>query len=629
MWRIAKGLVVAVLVVSGLVLGCGERAGNREFDNGVRHFERDRPIRARDSFERSINARPGHPANAKAYQYLGVIAWQLDDPEGAVAFFERSRELDPRLFEPLFNLGVLAFEAGDWSRARQLFRTAAQRRPELARPLEYLAETYWAEGAWKDAQRALEAAHERAPRSPRILTALGVLAWQAADTDQALDYWMLALEAKPNYAPALYNLGAAHAAEDSRRDDAVAFFEHYTTIAPAGPQRERALGLLDQLATATVHVEVAQRRPLARPPTSDTGHEETDAPTPPTWRERLARTRQLADEGQTGAAVAQSLRLAAEARRSERLDRVEAALKQALEYDPQAPAVLLELGRLRAQLGDHAAAIPLFQQALETEPDWVQTWAELADSAWQAENLDVALNAQRRAVALAPDQPEWQWLLATRYAEAGVRGRAAEAFQRFSERFPADARATEARRQARLLQPRTPPTPAPEPPPAPVAAQPTRNINAGREAFQRGMAYQRRHDLANALAFYLRAVQHDPELEAAHYNAGLIHLERHDFIAALDAFRRAVALRSDNVNAMYNLALSKYELDRHLEAIPHLESVLHIDPVFAPAHLLLGTIYARTPQARPDARRHYRRYLELRPDDANAPAIRAWLERHP
>lgn len=627
MWRVTKWLLVLALVGSGLVFGCGERAGDREFANGVRQYERGRWVRARDAFEQSINARPGHPVNARAFHYLGVIAMHLDDTDAAAVYFERSRDLDPRLYEPVFNLGVLAFEAGDWGRARLLFRSAAQSQPENSQPLEYLAETYWAEGQWADARRNLQAALERAPHSPRVLTALGVLAWRADESEQAMAYWMKALEANPDYGPALYNLAVLYGAESAQREDALTLFQDYLETTPTEAQRRRVWAHMERL---QADEEPHTAMPLEVPePAADLTVEagqvvpaEEAIPSPPTWGERLQHVRRLADEGRTSAAVAHGLRLVAEAEREGRDDRMGQALRQTLEFDPRAPAVLQALGRWHAAQDRHIEAVRWFERTVEEEPEWGATWAALADSAWAVENLDVALNAQRRAVALAPDDADLLWQLAVRYEEAGVRRRAEEAYRQFVETFPGDPRVADAQRQARLLQPPPPVQPVES---APAPREPTRNVAAAREAFQRGMAYQRRGDLDNALAFFQRAGQLDPELDVVHHNMGLIHLRRRAFNEARTAFERTLELRSDNITAMYNLAVCEYELGSPWRAVPHLESVLHIDPDFAPAHLLLGSIYAGEARTRREAIRYYRRFLELRPDDAQAPAVRAWL----
>ncbi len=622
--------MVLALVISGLVFGCGERAGEREFASGVRQYERGRLVRARDAFEQSINARPGHPANARAFHYLGVIAAQLEDADGAAAYFERSRELDPRLYEPVFNLAVLTFEDGEWGRARMLFRSAAQLQPENPRPLEYLAETYWAEGEWADARRNVEAALERAPHSPRLLTALGVLDWRADEEEQAVAHWMRALEANPDFGPALYNLAVLYGSDPALRADALTLFQDYLDTTPSDAQRRRARSHMEQLQADEEYRTVTAtpvRDPVTDPATDppQVVPDEEAVPTPPTWAERMQQARRLADEGRTSAAVAMGLRLVAQAQREGQDDRVEQALRQTLEFDPRAPAALQEFGRWHAAQGRHDEALRWFQRTVEEEPEWGGAWAALADSAWAVENLDVALNAQRQAVALAPDDADQLWQLAERYEEAGVRRRAEEVYQQFITTFPDDPRIADARRQVRLLRPPAPPpTAEPEPAPPPTR-EPARNVIAARETFQRGVAYQRRGDLDNALSFFRRAIQLDPELDVAHHNIGLIHLRRREFSAARAAFARTLELRSDNITAMYNLAVCEYELGTPWEAVSRLDSVLHIDPDFAPAHLLLGSIYAGEARTRREAIHHYRRFLELRPNDAQAPAVRAWL----
>ena len=624
MWRSVQIAAAVALAVSAVMVGCGRRAGEREFSQGVRQFERQRPVRARDHFEQSINARPGHPANAETYHYLGLIAWQLDDPEGAAAYFERSQELNPRLYEPVFSLGALAFEQGDGRRARTLFRTASQLRPGDVRPLEYMAETYLREHAYADARRTLQSALERSPHAPRLLTRLGVVEHRAGQADEAGASFMQALEVDPGYLPALYNLAMVRAADPGNREHALEYLTQYIQAERDDRRRRQAeetlLALRDQPAPET---RAERKAPLDEP---EPRGEEPEDDREERWEDRLAATRRLADEGEIGAAVARCLRLAAVARRAGRDDHVKQALEQALEYDPRSPAVWQEMGRWHAARARHGEAVNAFRQAAEREPDWVETWSDLADSAWAEGDLDVALDAQRRSVSLDPDNAHRMWLLAERYDQSGVRRRAAETYEQFTERFATDPRASVARNRLAALRPPDPLDQAGPVPPQVGGRDP--NVLAAREAFQRGMAYQRRGDDGNALAFYRRALEHDPSLEPAHYNTGVIHLARGELGPARAAFRRSVELKSDNVNALYNLALTLFRLGEHVESMAYLESALHIDRGFAPAHLLLGTLYARDRRTHREAGVHYRRYLELRPTAPEAATIENWLAHH-
>lgn len=624
MWRSLQIVGLLVVVASGLVIGCGERAGVREFEQGLRQLERDRLIRARDYFEQSVQERPGHPGNAYALHYLGYIAWRLDDRTAARNYFERSTELNPNLFEPVLSLGALAFEEGDWIRARSLFDSAARLQPGDPRPLEYLARTYVGEGGRRDARRKLYAAGDLAPNSPRVLTSLALIEAQEGQVAEAESYLMQALEKDPDYPPALYNLARLYAPVPAQEEHAIAYFRQYLDVAPEGPQRQQAVREMAALRTGESPDQPDTRVRQPRRPAEDGPAEVEQAA--PTLDDLLANARRLAEAGERERAMAHYLRLAAQARNRGERERERRIVRAGLEQLPEAASLHRDLGRHFSAQGEHQDALAAYRAAVALEPGWSSLWVLLADSAAALEQYDVALDALTRAVEAEPSDPSALWALANLYEQTGVRRRAMEAYTRFRERFPRDPRAVQAAERVQELRP----TPAPEeaePEPAPPTL-PRRNVQAAREALQRGVTYQRRRDWDNALFYYARALHHNPELEPAHYNRGVIHMEQRDWAEARDAFKRSVELAPQKTTARYNLALAQYESGAPEEAVGQLDRVLRIDPNYAPAHLLLGIIYAQDETRHGRARRHYERFVALQPNDPNVSAVRAWLESH-
>lgn len=636
MWRALQLILVTTAIAGGLVLGCGERPGEREFENGVRQFERDSLIRAKDLFEKSVNKRPGHEHNAYAYQYLGYIAWNLDDTTAAVAYFESSRRLMPQLFEPVYSLAVIAFEEGDYPRARTLFGEAAQLRTRDPRPLEYIARTYTGESGRRNARRSLYEALLRAPQSPRILTSLALVELEDHGPSAAVSFLMQALENDPNYAPALYNLGRIYANWPDQNDHAIAYYNQYLAVAPNTEQRSRALRAVARLERGEApepEVERADAEPVA-PATP----EEPPAPRPRTLDDILREAQELADAGQTEQAVSLALRTATQARQQQRMDQEERALRLAVRLGPDTGRAHLALGRYLATRNQHKEALAAYRRAVELEPDWSHALVGLATSAEALDDYDIALDALNKAVALAPEDPEPLWSLAQLYDESGVRRRAMESYRQFRNRFENDPRAVRAAERIAALEPPAPPAEAAPPtetrppvaPPAEAVARPTtaRNTQAAIDAFQRGATYQQRRDWDNAIFFYERAIQLDPGLERAHYNKGLIQLERRNLRDARNAFAQSVELDPGKVASRYNLALVYYEMNEAQSALPHLDAALRLDPNYASAHHLLGIIYSLDPRTHDRAKRHYNRYLTLRPNDPGARAVREWLARN-
>ena len=617
MWRALQLIVITMAVAGGLVLGCGERPGEREFQNGVRQFERGNLVRAKDLFEKSVNKRPGHEGNAYAHQYLGYIAWRLDDPTAAVANFETSRRLHPQLFEPVYSLAVIAFEEGDYARARSLFSDAAQLKPDDPRPFEYIAHTHADEAGRRDARRILYQALSRAPQSPRILTSLALVALEDNGPAAAVSYLMQALENDPDYPPALFNLGRIYADWPDQADHAIEYFNQYLAVAPDSEQRTRARRALARL----------MRQPTADDEETVTLAPETPPEDPPAPRPRslddiLEEAQELADAGQTEQAVSLCLRAAIQAGQQQRTDQEERALQKAVELGPNVARAHVALGRHLAAGDRHAEALTAYQRAVALESDWTHALIGLAASAEALANYDVALDALNQAVALAPNDPGPLWLLAQLYDKTGVQRRAIESYERFRNAFAGDPRAQRAEERIAALQPRPPAAPAP------ATRITARDRQAAIDAFNRGATYQQRREWDNALFFYERAIQLDPSLERAHYNKGLIQLERRNLREARDAFARSAELDPNKVTTRYNLALVYYEMDEPRSALPHLDAAVRGDPNFAPAHLLLGLIFSSEPRTHDRAKRHYTRFLDLRPNDPGAAAIRDWIARN-
>ena len=624
MWRALQLILITMAVAGGLVLGCGERPGEREFQNGVRQFERGNLVRAKDLFEKSVNKRPGHEGNAYAYQYLGYIAWRLDDPTAAVANFETSRRLHPQLFEPVYSLAVIAFDEGDYSRARSLFSEAAQLKLDDPRPFEYIAHTHADEAGRRDARRILYQALSRAPQSPRILTSLALVELEDNGPAAAVSYLMQALENNPDYPPALFNLGRIYADWPEQEDHAIEYYNQYLAVAPESEQRTRARRALARLMRQpTADDEIAT-------PAPETPPEDPPAPRPRSLDDILEEAQDLADTGQTEQAVSLCLRAAIQAGQQQRTDQEERALYKAVALGPNVARAHVALGRHLAARDRHAEALRAYQRAVELESDWTHALIGLAASAEALSNYDVALDALNKAVALEPNDPGPLWSLAQLYDETGVRRRAIEAYERFRRTFAGDPRANRAEERMAALQPRepaaTPQDTVAAPTPAPRLT--ARDRQAAIDAFNRGATYQQRREWDSALFFYERALQLDPSLERAHYNKGLIQLERRNLREARDAFARSAELDPNKVTTRYNLALVYYEMEEPRSALPHLDAVVRADPNFAPAHLLLGLIFSAEPRTHDRAKRHYTRFLDLRPNDPGAAAIRDWIARN-
>jgi Flp pilus assembly protein TadD len=192
-------VAAAALLLAG---ACSRAPGEWEFERGQRELQRGRAVQARALFEQSIARRPGHAANAIAYNLLGVACWKLGQPEAARAAFEDSLRLEPQQPQASYNLGVWMAENGDFDRAARLLAAAAAADRTDLRALAYLGQIQIRRQQWPEARRALYAGLAQHPQSADLHAALAQVAWGTGDTNAALESLMTALELNARHAPA-------------------------------------------------------------------------------------------------------------------------------------------------------------------------------------------------------------------------------------------------------------------------------------------------------------------------------------------------------------------------------------------------------------------------------------------
>lgn len=258
--------------------------------------------------------------------------------------------------------------------------------------------------------------------------------------------------------------------------------------------------------------------------------------------------------------------------------------------------------------------------------------------------FDAALVALKQAARAEPDQPDPLWMLAELYdRRLGLADQAIAAYTKFQQQFPGDPRVLTADERLRLLDAGAaavaPPAAAPETPDAVEPASAGRKLQfrrpvrrdepAALEAYNRGVMYQSQGDLERAVFDYTRAVETDNRFALAYYNLATVFEQQGDPDRAADAYAYALDLRPEMTNARFNLALLHYNARRPDQALAQLRELVATSPNYAPAYNLLGLLESQDPRQHTAARRHYRAFLDLAPDDPAAPAARRWLQSNP
>ena len=132
-----------------------------------------------------------------------------------------------------------------------------------------------------------------------------------------------------------------------------------------------------------------------------------------------------------------------------------------------------------------------------------------------------------------------------------------------------------------------------------------------------GLDFQEKGQLEEALAYFQKAIDINPEYEEGHANLGNILLLKGRLDDSLFQYRKALEINPKDPEAYYDLGVAFFQGGQTDEAIIHFQKALEMKPDFAEAHNNLGAAFNKKGQIE-DAIFHYRRALEINPDLASA-----------
>jgi tetratricopeptide (TPR) repeat protein len=134
------------------------------------------------------------------------------------------------------------------------------------------------------------------------------------------------------------------------------------------------------------------------------------------------------------------------------------------------------------------------------------------------------------------------------------------------------------------------------------------------DAFQEGVALQRRGDMTAAERLYREIVKVQPDFAEAHNNLGVALKALDRFDEAVESYRRALAFKPDYGEARNNLARTLRALDRHEEAAEIYRQAVAAAPDDARAHVEFGeTLLAL--KRHDEAAKSFRNALAIEPAD--------------
>lgn len=186
--------------------------------------------------------------SAVAFNALGLVYLKMEKPALAESALRRAAELDPKNASVHNNLGLVALAQGRDQEAFAEFQKAADLDPKDAEARLNKAVVFMDCGDYKKAMVDLAKAAEISPTDPDVHVALGVAARGLKDFARARKAYERALDLRPDYAPALFNLAVLYMDFEPDKNKARENLILFRKVAAANdPRRPDALARLKEL----------------------------------------------------------------------------------------------------------------------------------------------------------------------------------------------------------------------------------------------------------------------------------------------------------------------------------------------------------------------------------------------
>ncbi len=307
---------------------------------------------------------------------LGNLLKQLQRPVEAEAAYQRALERQPGDAIALYNLGHLYQLWGRPCDAAPALAEAVSKQPNFVVAWQRLAAVELNAQHHREALSAAEQAVALAPADPQgwfvLADALSRFErWGASQ--QALER-CLALQ--PQFPEALNNLGLVRKIQGDL-EGAAAAFEAVLQLSPPG--ESSCAGIRAEAAANRAQLELDRHQHQAALQWSERALT-LDQQSAKVW---FARGNVLHALGQVESGAA--------------------ALRRALELQPEFPEALNNLGNILLNLRRHSESIAVFEQAITQRSDYAEALANLANAQREANDPDLAEQALLKAIRIQPD----------------------------------------------------------------------------------------------------------------------------------------------------------------------------------------------------------------------------------
>lgn len=161
-----------------LFVGCGNEAGDREYQKAQKALQEHDLIQARSLLEKSLRETISIEAKIQRSNQLGLILWELNEPHTAAQHFQKAIQLGEGTTPLLFNQAVSLFDAGQFEEANLILQNLQNQHPDHPTINVLLGLYHLQKGALPEALEQLEAAQNKPFNHPTLFTAHALIRLQ-------------------------------------------------------------------------------------------------------------------------------------------------------------------------------------------------------------------------------------------------------------------------------------------------------------------------------------------------------------------------------------------------------------------------------------------------------------------
>ena len=281
--------------------------------------------------------------------------------------------------------------------------------------------------------------------------------------------------------------------------------------------------------------------------------------------------------------------------RQNRLDDALTAFRRSLQTDANNAEAYYFIGEVYGKQGKEKEAIAEYQKATQINPKYLDAWFDLGVAQYNDENYSAAVSAYEKVIQLKNDYWEAYANLGDTYRLMNEPGKAEGSYRVAVSRIKDDAELHSKFGYVLGVQRKWKPS----------IEQLNNALNIDKSGFDYaniGWAYynvaqenlrgRREADakvnLQNGKIALQKAIELNPDNEAAYLNLGITLIDLQDYAGAAKALERAVVLRKDWLPAHNELGLAYRQLGNLDDAIKQFRKVVEINDKFAAGYYNLG-----------------------------------------